>query len=861
VHRFLLIPICAFLASFAESQPLRLPKVGEGALQILSPTLLDLTWINTKPPGAGTRVENWDFVDSEGVFHAPSLTVTVDGRRAEVKETGFKRRPLYAPLAVRDLRIENHLYLRLAAPVAEGRSVSVTGLNGDAFAVTAAPLRYSPAIHVNQEGYTTALPKIAMVGAYIGSLGELEAPAAAGFSLVDLQTGRAVFKGKLGPRPDAGFTCSPIPYQQVCEADFSAFRAPGVYKMVVPGLGASLPFVIDDSLVMGFARAYAIGLYNQRCGSALVLPFTRHVHPACHTAPADVPVPQSAFAKAWANIASENGDCAKNPRHTAPRLKDEASQLYPFVRTGKIDVSGGHHDAGDYGKYTTNSARFIHYLAFAADALPGAGALDNLGIPESGDGRSDLLQEAKIEADFLAKMQDADGGFYFLVYPRDRKYENDVLPERGDSQIVFPKTTAATAAAVAALAELSSSPLFKSQFPEDAARYLRKARLGWKFLMDAIAAHGKDGAYQKITHYGDEYMHDDELAWAACGMFLATGDTAYERRLMDWYDPEDRATRRWTWQRLFEGYGCACRDYAFAARSGRLPACRLDAHYLAKCETELLRGGDDVLLRSQHCAYGTAFDSESKRAGTAGWYFSSERAFDMTVAYQLDPKPDYIDAILTNLNFEGGCNPVNVTFVTGLGWRRQREIVHQYAQNDRRVLPPSGLPLGNLQQGFAWLNNYGKDLGALTFPPDGAALAPYAFYDRWGDSFNTSTEFVAVDQARSLASLAFLAARTPAASQTWRTLPAAISAPPGSTPAGAPVTVTLDAPGFDLGCARIVWEAADQEPVFGGSAWTFTPASAGRKWIEVEAALPDGRRVAAAAVLSVRAPTLSLPGN
>ena len=45
--------------------------------------------------------------------------------------------------------------------------------------------------------------------------------------------------------------------------------------------------------------------------------------------------------------------------------------------------------------------------------------LDNLGIPESGDGISDVLQEAKWEADFLAKMQDTDGGFYFLVYPSE----------------------------------------------------------------------------------------------------------------------------------------------------------------------------------------------------------------------------------------------------------------------------------------------------------------------------------------------------------------------------------------------------------------------------------------------------------
>ena len=77
--------------------------------------------------------------------------------------------------------------------------------------------------------------------------------------------------------------------------------------------------------------------------------------------------------------------------------------------------------------------------------------VDNLGIPESGDGISDALQEAKWEADFLIKMQDADGGFYYSVYPRDREYELDVLPENGDPQVVWPKNTATTAAAVAAL--------------------------------------------------------------------------------------------------------------------------------------------------------------------------------------------------------------------------------------------------------------------------------------------------------------------------------------------------------------------------------------------------------------------------
>jgi hypothetical protein len=839
-----------------------LPKVGDTALHILSPTLLELVKVNTKPVGG--PVDSWNFVNATGVFQAPPSScfkVTVAGRAVIVSGEGFKRRALYAPLVVRDLRVDNRFYLQLQTAIADGQDVIVTATNLDGasvpstltFAATADPFRYSPAIHINQEGYTTSLPKKAMVGYYLGSLGEMPIPAASGFYIIDTSSGQKTLSGSLTLRPDIGYAYAPTPYQCVYQADVSALRTPGEYQLVIPGLGASAPFLVDDSLVMGFVRNYALGLYNQRCGSAVSIPFSRHVHDACHTAPAQVPVPQASFADTWSFIAAANADYANNPRHTAPQLKSQSTQLYPFLSTGSVDVSGGHHDAGDYSKYTIDSAQLVHYLVFAADAFPGVGSFDNLGIPESGDGKSDLLEEAKWEADFLAKMQDSDGGFYFLVYPRNRKYESNVLPDDGDPQVVWPKNTSATAAATAALAEIASSPLFKQQFPAAAATYLQQAKLGWIFLSQAIARYGKDGSYQKITGYGDVFMHDDELAWAACALFVATGDPAYQAQLKNWYDPSSPATSRWSWWRLFESYGCAARTYAFAARTGRLQPQQLDPIYLAKCETQIVAAGNDALNRSLNCAYGSAFDTPSKLQRTAGWYFSSERAFDMTVAYQIAPSQSLVDAVITNLNYEAGCNPVNVVYVTGMGLRRQREIVDQYAQNDRRVLPPSGIPLGNIQTGFAYLSNYGSDLGALTFPSDGSTNAPYPFYDRWGDSFNTMTEFISVNQARSLASLAFWAAQTPAAVQPWQSATASLVLPGAYVPVNAPVSVQLKSPGLDVTSARVVWESGGQEPSIGGTAWTFIPTNVGPQWVEAEAALPDGRRVVAAGTFSTQA--------
>ena len=830
-----------------DANPLQMPVVGSYGMRVLSPTVVELTRINTKDADPA-KVTCWDFVGADSRLSGPSggeFVVRADGQPMVVEQVGFKRRPIYAPLKTRDLRIANCIYLQLAGPINSNQAVEVTNPSGNLwpatarFAAAADPVRWSPAIHVNQVGYVPSFPKRAMVGYYLGSLGEMPIPTEGGFQLID-SAGSVVYEGELTPRPDEGYTYTPAPYQQVWEARFSEFDAPGEYRLVVPGLGSSFPFLIDEGVAAAFARTYALGVFHQRCGMHEDFPFTRHVHDACHTASVEVPdMTFSAVNRVLANMTADSANY-----QSAPPLKDSASSLYPFVSSVPRDVAGGHHDAGDYSKYTINSAGFVHYLVFAADAFAGVAELDNLGLPESGDGKSDVLQEAKWEADFLAKMQDADGGFYFLVYPRDREYENDVLPDQGDPQVVFPKTTVVTAAAVAALAEAGSSPAFKQQFPAKAAEYLEKAKLGWAFLQKAIAKHGKAGAYQKITHYGNEFTHDDELAWAAAALFVATGDQSYHQQLKAWFTPSDPKTRRWSWWRLFEGYGCAARTYAFAARSGRLPTAALDATYLALCEGEIQAAAADHVRFARESAYGTSFPGPNKEYRTAGWYFSNERAFDITVAYQLSPRADYFEAILTGMNFEGGCNPVNMTYVTGLGSRRQREIVHQYAENDRRVLPPSGLPLGNVQAGYQYLNVYQGDLAGVTFPADAAATAPFPFYDRWCDTFNTTTEFVVTDQARGMASLCFLMAQTTLKGQPWSAAAGQISGLPSQAPADEGVTAALVIPGVDLTHARIVWEARDQEPAFGPS-MTFAAKSSGLQWVEVEAQLPDGRRIVA----------------
>jgi len=847
-----------------DSNPLRMPVIGDHQLRLITPTLLELTMVTTATTNEPVPVQ-WNFVDTNGNLTTPPLsdfvvTVNSNTQPVTVQSVGYKSRVLYAPLKQWDLRIGNYLYLKLAAPIADGSFIQVVNPAGDLWSTnvlytfSAAAQRCSPAIHVNQVGYIPSMPKIAMVGYYIGSMGELTTSNLTSFLVVDANTGATNFQGTLSKRPDVGYTYTPTPYQQVMAADFSSFTNSGQYKLMVPGLGASFPFFIDNSVAGAFARTYELGIYGQRCGTNNEIPYTRFTHSSCHTNPATVPssLPTNSAPVVFVNgvLETESLVGTNNVNETAPRMTNIWASLYPYVNTNAVDTRGGHHDAGDYSKYTTSVANFIHYMMFAVDAFPGVNKLDNLGIPESGDGISDILQEAKWEADYLAKLQDTDGGFYFIVYPATREYESNVLPDQGDPQIVLPKNTACTAAAVAALAEIGSSPTFKAAYPATASNYLAKAVAGWGFLTNAFAKYGRNGSYQTITFSGDWMMHNDELAWAAAALYAATGNTNYDNDLrVNTPNPNDPSLRRWGWWSMYACYGNAFRTYAFAARTGRLQPNQLNAAYLAQCEAEIKFAASNAVAWSGEMAYGSSFSDANKGPRTAGWYFSGEQTFDPAVAYLIQTntatQQSYLDVIVKNFNYEMGCNPVNVTYLTGLGSKRQREIVDQYAQNDYRVLPPSGIPLGNIQQGYYWTPTYGSELSTLTYPADSLNNGPYPMYDRWADSYNVDTEFIVSQQsARSLVASAFLMTKSSVSNQVWNSASAQITGLPAQFPANQPVTVGVSVSGLDLSQARIVWEARDQEPFLGAN-FTFTPVNAGVQWVEVEAQLPDGRRVVA----------------
>lgn len=739
--------------------------------------------------------------------------------------------------------------------------------------------------------------------------------------LIDAASGAIVpnFNPIITPANEAGASDS-SQYRGLFQVDLNGFSQSGEYRLKVDGLGTSFPFRIGNDVLMKLARTYALGLYHQRCGQGSGgkqvndLPFTRFLHGDCHTSPASIMVPKGAYTNAW-NIMTDPTKGYANPGNAnqrAPALVSDDSQHmpFPFRTSGDVDVSGGHHDAGDYSKYTINSGHFIHSLIFAVDNFPNLAALDNLGIPESGDGKSDVLQEAKWEADFLLKMQDVgiispglvSGGFYTLVYPRDEEYESSYLPDHGDPQIVWPKTTSVTAAAVAALAEAGSSSNFCALFSPALGRhdftnnpYLLAA--GWDFLMRACDASylwqtngtsGKDNCYQKCYYYGDDFMHNDELAWAAAAVFAAgyaTGPGKADTNanhdphtlLRQWYprpdDPtahipfgytcagDNPPTNSWWygWWGMYQGYGCAVRDYAFAVSSGRRASGELNSAYLTYCQTALRDWGHIVRSYSENNAYLTTIGAGYN--WRPEFYFPGYWAFDVAVSDRLDTAAEdhsrNMAAVLGSFNFELGCNPNNVGFLPGLGWRRQRVVVNQYWYNAGRVLPPTGNPV-------APINDYQLDadyyLRDVFFPPaDQGNTAGFALYDRWGHAAPRESEFVGIDTARSLATAAWLAAQfVTNRTQSWAAadistnrglFSLALTGLPTNTTRTIQLTSTLP-----LSQARIIWDRVGQEPVVGNTFTFLTASTVGDDRVDAEAVFPDGRRVFASQTFPVYDP-------
>ena len=186
-------------------------------------------------------------------------------------------------------------------------------------------------------------------------------------------------------------------------------------------------------------------------------------------------------------------------------------------------VVKGWHDAGDFSLYSasTNSALFW-LLSAAADFSPHE---DDTGIPESGNGVPDLLDEARWGLEWLLSVQVSSGGFRNTTCQEHYGPYGTNHPERMPPYRNGEVGTIATGRAVGTLA--FASVLYRPYDDAFAARALEAARAGDRFLRDRLVEDSDGPTCPAMRQDRDRDAGRDVRMYAAAGLLLATGDHRY----------------------------------------------------------------------------------------------------------------------------------------------------------------------------------------------------------------------------------------------------------------------------------------------------------------------------------------------
>ena len=509
-----------------------------------------------------------------------------------------------------------------------------------------------PAIRLNQLAFLTRGPKRAT---WVTT-----APAPAAFELVG-GDGRILFRGQTVPRPRdlaSGDSLQAI--------DFSAYRTPARKLRLRIAGDESDPFDVDDRGELApLARAALRYFYLNRSGIPL----------------------EARFAEGpWARAAG-------HPTDKQVRCAPDAGCSYA------LDASGGWYDAGDYGKYVVNGGLSVWLLMnlWELSNQPGlhlAGLGDRaLNIPESGNGRSDLLDEARWELDWILKMQVPEGqphaGMAHHKMHDDKWTGLAVLPtlQPGQNRTLRPVSTAATLNLAAVAAQ--GARVFAASDPPFARRCRQAAERAWRaaerepVILATASDQSGGGAYE------DDDVSDERF-WAAAELFVTTGEDGY-RAFLEQSPYHSKITlasvdvgTTISWQGT-DALGMMSLVLGKKVPPALKESCR-----------RLLVGAAETYLRAAAAAgYGQPFAGAKYVWGSNGVIV--DNGLLLAFAHWLTKDPRFLDGAVASLDYLLGRNAAGQSYVSGFGARPLTNPHHRFwshSLDPRLPGPPPGALAG-----------------------------------------------------------------------------------------------------------------------------------------------------------------------
>jgi hypothetical protein len=260
----------------------------------------------------------------------------------------------------------------------------------------------SEAIHVNTIGYATDAPKYGYIYHWAGSLKPIDFSLYAknGYKIIDVSTGKTIQKGRVTYRksatnketssenetPNDNFLGS-----DVYEVNFSDVTQPGIYKLIVDGIGCSYPFKIGKDPIWEAYYAVFRSLYHQRNGIRIEENYNGkpYIRPANQNPLIETQEKGAISFKnriLYSKFLYTSWDNDNDGGTTIPQIVEASEGNF-------LDISGWYHDAGDWDAYYTHQRVPILLMTYF-EYFPTMSADDEMNIPESGNGIPDLIDEA-----------------------------------------------------------------------------------------------------------------------------------------------------------------------------------------------------------------------------------------------------------------------------------------------------------------------------------------------------------------------------------------------------------------------------------------------------------------------------------
>ncbi|MGM0506329.1 MAG: glycoside hydrolase family 9 protein, partial [Bacteroidota bacterium] len=349
-----------------------------------------------------------------------------------------------------------------------------------------------------------------------------------------------------------------------------------------------------------------------------------------------------------------------------------------------LDVTGGWHDAGDYNKFSVNTALSAALLLYAYEYSPDLKSDQKPRIPESGNGIPNILDEVSQALRWLLKMQDSNGAVFHKV--SQEKWIGEFMPDQDPAKrYLFTYSSAATASfsAVAALGARHLSDVD----PELSSLLESASRKAWDYLL-AHPNNVPNGGFKNpegVTggEYGDS-SDLDERVWAAAELFHLTGENSYSRYVSDHHtEITGDQLPPLSWRNT---HSLAIQSYL------SWPEGVLSESIDSDVRSDLIDRAESILRNQKTSNYRNLLRSDE-------YYWGSNSvglgyAFELLQAYRISNRLPYLNAATDQLHYLFGRNPFNRSQITGVGSRSVEQPYHQLSETGSFTAPVPGMLVG-----------------------------------------------------------------------------------------------------------------------------------------------------------------------